>query len=127
VGASADVEAGGYGALRPDVTGQPVQLSQPSVDQFFNTGAFGAPPAGRYGDAGRNIIFGPWIFSFNAGLAKSFTIAERHNLLFQARFTNLLNTPQFVQVDTNLNSLSYGQITGVGQMRTIELGVQYSF
>jgi hypothetical protein len=127
LGAFADVEAGGYGALRPDVTGQPVQLSQPTVDRFFNTGAFRAPPADRYGDAGRNIIFGPWMFSFNAGLAKSFTIAERHRLEFQAQVTNLLNTPQFTQIDTNLNSLSYGQITGVGPMRMIQLEIRYSF
>jgi hypothetical protein len=127
VGAFADVEAGGYGALRPDVTGQPVQLSQPTVDRFFNTGAFTAPLAGRYGDAGRNIIIGPWNFTFDAALAKSFTIAERHRLQFQAQATNLLNRPQFAQVDTNVNSLSYGQITGVAPMRMMQLGIRYSF
>jgi hypothetical protein len=127
VGTSADVDAGGYGALRPDVTGEPVRLSQGSVDRFFNTGAFTAPPPGQYGNAGRNIITGPWSFTFDAGLAKSFTIAEHHRLEFHAQVSNLLNTPQFIQVDTNLNSLSYGQITGVGAMRTIQLGVRYSF
>jgi hypothetical protein len=127
VGASADVEAGGYGALRPDLTGEPVQLPQPTVDRFFNTGAFVAPPVGRYGYAGRNIIAGPGDFTFDAGLAKSFTIADRHNLRFRVQATNLLNRPQFTQVDTNLNSLSYGQITGVRAMRTIQIGVRYSF
>jgi trimeric autotransporter adhesin len=127
LGTSADIETGGYGALRPDLTGQPVQLAHPTVDRFFNTGAFIPPPAGRYGDAGRNIITGPWNFTFDAGLTKLFTIAERHRLEFHARATNLLNRPQFMQVDTNLNSLSYGQITGVGPMRTIQIGVRYSF
>ncbi|HJY08593.1 MAG TPA: hypothetical protein VJ323_19895, partial [Bryobacteraceae bacterium] len=114
-------------ALRPDVTGEPVQLSQATVDRFFNTGAFTAPPDGRYGTAGRNIIRGPWIFSFDAGVTKSFTVADRHNLRFRAQATNLLNKKQFAQVDTNLNSLSYGQITNVGAMRTIQIGIQYSF
>jgi hypothetical protein len=127
VGASADVQAGGYGALRPDLAGEPVHLSQPTAERFFNTGAFTAPLAGRYGDAGRNIIIGPSSFTFDAGLAKSFTIAERHNLLFQAKVTNLLNRPRFTRVDANLNSLSYGQITGVGEMRTVQIGFQYSF
>lgn len=127
VGSSADVETGGYGALRPDVTGEPVQLSQATVDRFFNTGAFTVPPDGRYGTAGRNIISGPWVFSFDAGVTKSFTVADRHNLRFRAQATNLLNKKQFAQVDTNLNSLSYGQITNVGAMRTIQIGIQYSF
>jgi hypothetical protein len=127
VGAFADVEAGGFGALRPDSTGEQVQLSQPTVDRFFNTGAFIAPPPGQYGNAGRNIIIGPRIFSSDVGLTKSITIADRHNLQFQAQATNLLNRPQFTQVDTNLNSLSYGQITGVGPMRTIQFGIRYSF
>jgi hypothetical protein len=126
-GTSADVETGGYGALRPDLTGEQVPLSQPGVDRFFNTGAFTAPLAGRYGDAGRNIITGPSSFTFDAALAKSFMIADRHNLMFQARAANLLNRPRFTQVDTNLNSLSYGQITGVGPMRMISLGIRYSF
>jgi hypothetical protein len=127
LGAFADVEAGGFGALRPDLTGQPVQLSQPTADRFFNTGAFIPPQVGRYGNAGRNIITGPSIFTFGAGLAKSFTISDRHNLQLRVEATNLLNRPQFTQIDTNLNSLSYGQITGVGAMRSIQLGVQYSF
>jgi hypothetical protein len=127
VGGFADVEAGGYGALRADVTGQPVQLSQPSVDRFFNTAAFTAPPSGQYGDAGRNMIIGPRIFTFDAALAKSITIAERHSLQFQAQASNLLNKPQFTQVDTNLNSSSYGQITSVGPMRAIQLRLLYAF
>jgi hypothetical protein len=126
-GSSADIETGGYGALRPDLTGEPVELSQPTADRFFNTGAFTAPTVGRYGAAGRNIIIAPSIFTFDAGLAKSFTIAERHNLRFRVQATNLLNRKQFTRVDTNLNSLSYGQITNVGAMRTIQIGVQYSF
>jgi trimeric autotransporter adhesin len=127
IGSFTDVEAGGYGALRPDLTGQPVQLSHPTVDRFFNTAAFTAPPPGRYGNAGRNIIIGPRIFTFDASVTKSFTIAERQSLQFRAQTSNVLNTPQFAQVDTNLNSLSYGQITGAGPMRMIQLGLRYSF
>jgi trimeric autotransporter adhesin len=127
LGAFGDVETGGFGALRPDLTGEPVHLSQTTTDRFFNTGAFIAPPVGEYGDAGRNIITGPSIFTFAAGLAKLFTISDRHSLRFRVEATNLLNTPQFTQIDTNLNSFSYGQITGVGAMRSIQFGVQYSF
>jgi TonB-dependent receptor-like protein/carboxypeptidase family protein len=123
----ADVATGAYGALRPDLTKETVQLSRPTVERFFDTRAFIAPPAGHYGDAGRNIIGGPRVFTFDAAVTKSFTIAELHSLQFQAQASNVLNRPQLAQVDTNLNSLSYGQIIGVGPMRTIQLGLRYSF
>jgi trimeric autotransporter adhesin len=127
IGSFTDVEAGGYGALRADLTGQPVQLPHQTVARFFNTAAFTLPPPGQYGNSGRNIIVGPHIFTFDVSATKSFTIAERHRLQFRAQASNVLNTPRFAQVDTNLNSLSYGQITGVGPMRMIQMGLQYSF
>jgi hypothetical protein len=127
VGAFSDAEAGGYGALRPDVTGQAVQLSHPTTERFFNTSAFIAPTAGLYGNAGRNIIIGPKISTLDITVMKLFTIGERHSLQFHAQVSNLLNTPQFMQVDTNLNSFSYGQITNVGRMRAVQLGLQYAF
>jgi hypothetical protein len=54
-------------------------------------------------------------------------VRDRYNFHFQAQVTNLLNTPQFTDIDTKLNSRSYGQITGVAPMRTIQLGLRYSF
>jgi trimeric autotransporter adhesin len=122
-----DVNSGGYGALRPDVTGQPVQLSQRTVDRFFNTSAFMLPKPDSFGNAGRNSIIGPAIFTLDAALAKTFQLREGHNLQFRAQASNLLNTPEFTQVDTNLRSLSYGQITGVGNMRVVQLGLRYWF
>jgi hypothetical protein len=122
-----DVNSGGYGALRPNVTGEPVQLPQPTVERFFNTSAFMLPKPGSYGNAGRNGIIGPSIFRLDSALAKSFQLREGHTLQFRAQVSNLLNTPEFTQVDTNLNSLSYGQITGVGKMRVIQFALRYWF
>ena len=122
-----DVNRGGYGALRPDVTGRPVELPQPTVERFFNTSAFKLPPPESYGNAGRNSIIGPAIFTMDAAVQKSFQLREGHTLQFRAQASNLLNTPEFTQIDTNLRSLSYGQITGVGSMRVIQLMLRYGF
>jgi hypothetical protein len=127
LGAFADVAAGGYGALRPDLTGQPAQVPPPTVAQFFNPGAFTAPAFGQYGNAGRNIITGPAIFTMDAAIQKSFTLAEGQSIQFQAQVSNLLNTPQFTRVDSNINSPSYAEITGAGSMRVIRMGLRYFF
>jgi hypothetical protein len=41
--------------------------------------------------------------------------------------TNFFNHPNFTSIDTNLNSLTYGQVTGVGGMRRITLQARYRF
>src|SRR6266702_4403521 len=119
VGDYADDASGGYGALRPDLTGEAIQLTNPTVDHFFNVNAFRAPSAGQYGNAGRNTITGPHTFTCDASVTKSFVVAQQHSLEFQAQITNLLNTPEYTHIDSNVNSPTYGQITNVGNMRAI--------
>ncbi len=47
LGSLTDVNSGVNGTLRPDVTGLPVALSNPSLNEWFNTAAFAAPPVGQ--------------------------------------------------------------------------------
>ena len=48
-GASRDIASGVNGALRADLTGNDVTLSDPTIDHFFNTSAFGIPATGAFG------------------------------------------------------------------------------
>src|SRR6185312_2196890 len=58
-GSGVDLNRGVTGTTRPDlVAGQSIQLSNPTIQEWFNTAAF-TQPAGVFGDAGRNIIIGP--------------------------------------------------------------------
>ena len=51
--------AASNGSLRANYTGAPIQLSDPTVDEFFNTAAFTLPAPGQFGDSARNMIIGP--------------------------------------------------------------------
>ena len=42
-------------AIRPDQLSDP-QLADPTIDRWFDVGAFGAPPIGRFGTAARGAI-----------------------------------------------------------------------
>jgi hypothetical protein len=126
VGDFNEVNQGGFSALRADLTGQPIGLPDPGVSLFFNPGAFDQP-LGPFGNAGRNIIRGPGRVVLNGSLQKSFQFAEGRVLLLRIQTFNVLNTPQFTAIDTNLNSLSFGQIVGVGPMRTIQFSIRYQF
>jgi hypothetical protein len=100
-----------------------------TTTEFFNTAAFAVPPAGQYGDAARNTICGPSMFSLNMGLDRSFVFGQDRQRRLDIRWEaqNLTNTPHFTGLDTVVNSATYGRVNAVGNMRTMDLTVRVSF
>jgi hypothetical protein len=127
VGNFADVNRGTNGTLRANVTGQSVSLPNPSVLEWFNTAAFSVPPGAQFGNARRNSIEGPGSIVFNMSLSKTFPMKESRVLELRAQASNVFNTPQFASINTNVGSLTYGQVTGVGTMRTMQLSGRFRF
>ena len=84
--------------------------SQRTPLDFFNTACFVAPPAGQYGDAARNTIEGPGMFTWNAQMAKWFPFGKDHNHRVDMRWeiTNLTNTPHFMGLSTMVGSSTFG-------------------
>ncbi|HTM42047.1 MAG TPA: TonB-dependent receptor [Terriglobales bacterium] len=127
LGSFTDVNRGSNGTLRADLTGQPVNLANPTVGQWFNTAAFAAPPPGQFGDAGRNTIIGPPTVLFDMAMTKIIPLGETRILEARAQATNVFNTPQFTIIDTTVNSPSFGRVTAAGNMRQMQLTLRYRF
>jgi hypothetical protein len=127
IGSFTDVSRGTNGTLRADYTGLPIALSDPSLGEWFNTAAFAAPVAGQYGNAGRNSIIGPGTAVLNLSLAKDFQMGETRNLEIRWQANNVLNSPQYTTIDTVLSSPTFGQVVGVGSMRTMQLVARFRF
>jgi hypothetical protein len=126
-GATAGV--GSYFALRGNATGQPVSLSDPTIQQYFNTAAFSVPPAGTLGNAGRGTIPGPPSFNVNMSLDRLLTLSSERGLRLDVRLTatNIFNTVNFTSLGTVVNAITFGQVTGVGPMRTLALSLRFRF
>ena len=94
LGSFTNVNSGVNGTLRPDLTGEPVSLSNPGIAEWFNAGAFVVPPLGQYGNAGRNSIEGPGEVNFDMAMTKVFPLKE--NRFFEVRMsaTNVFNHPE---------------------------------
>jgi hypothetical protein len=123
-----DLNRGTNGTIRADVVpGQSISLSNPSIQEWFNTAAFTAPPTGAFGDARRNSIEGPGSLLFNMALNKVFQMKEGELLEFRIQASNVFNTPQYGNIDTNVNSRTFGQVISIGQMRTIQLLARFRF
>jgi hypothetical protein len=98
-----DLVAGfGFGPFfsftRPDlVPGQPLYLDDPDAPggRRFNPAAFAAPPPGRQGTLGRNVLRGHPVNQVDLALRREFDLTERVRLQFRAEFFNILNHPNF--------------------------------
>jgi Carboxypeptidase regulatory-like domain len=80
--------------LNPNFKG-PLVLGNPN--QWFNPQAYLAPPpnSGFYGNAGRDIIPGPGLATWDFSVLKDTTITERFRFQFCAEIFNLLNRANF--------------------------------
>jgi Carboxypeptidase regulatory-like domain len=128
---SAGAGTGAYQSLRADATGLSVGLpsSQRTTLEFFNTAAFIAPPAGSFGNAGRNTIPGPGKVNFDMSLGRFLTFSREKNIGADIRVSadNIFNTPQFTGLATVVNANDFGRVTSVAAMRTLTFTMRLRF
>jgi trimeric autotransporter adhesin len=123
-----EVKGGTTGTLRPNlVPGESIQLSNPSIGEWFNTAAFAAAPGCQYGNARRNSIIGPGSKVFDMALTKVISLKESRMLELRAQATNVFNIPNYSSIDTMLTSPTFGRVTGVGAMRQITMTARFRF
>ncbi|MEJ7607180.1 MAG: amidohydrolase family protein [Bryobacteraceae bacterium] len=95
------------------------------VAKFFDTKAFAAPPTGVYGSAGRNILSFPNSTTSDFALLKDILTWREQRFQFRVEFFNALNQVNFTSVRNNLTDARFGQLSGVGAGRQIQLGLKY--
>jgi hypothetical protein len=82
-----------------------------SIARWFDASAFARPPAGRFGNAGMNILEGPGVHKHDLTLSKTFSIRERLRFTFMAVAQNLANHPNFSNPASNINATNVGVIS----------------
>ncbi|MDQ2948748.1 MAG: TonB-dependent receptor, partial [Acidobacteriota bacterium] len=114
---------GSVGSGRADATG----LDVTAGSGLFNLAAFGIPPGGRFGNAGRNTIPGPSTWSLNSGITRTFALTERRRLEFRLDANNLTNHVNFANINTIVNASNYGLPLAAGQMRSLTANFRFRF
>jgi trimeric autotransporter adhesin len=146
LGGGLDIGRGVSGSLRANVTGQPVTVSSPSVQEWFNKEAFCNPgfsyslaaeptqvlqctnPSGTsFGDAGRNIIEGPGQVAMNMTLNKTIQIKEFRSLDLRISANNIFNIVHFTSIGAVVNSITFGEVTGTAGMRRVTMQARFRF
>ena len=111
---------------RPNVVGP---ITYPgTLQSWFNPAAFATPAPYTYGNAGRNILFGPGRTNWDMSLFKHFVIREQMRFELRAEAFNIFNHPQFNLPNPNIGNAQAGQITStVGNPRQLQMGLRFQF
>jgi trimeric autotransporter adhesin len=125
--AAADVARGTNGTLRANYNGDEISLANPTIADFFNTGAFSIPAAGTFGNAPRNLIIGPGSRQLNAQLSRDVRMKANRAVTIQATASNILNMVNYAAIDTLVNSPTFGQVLSVRPMRSAQLNFRFRF
>jgi hypothetical protein len=113
---------------RADVIANPtLDVSQRSVDRWFNTAAFVMPKAFTFGNSGANTVESDGRQIFDVSLAKKFRFKERQAVEFRTEFFNMPNNINFGDPNTTLNSPAFGKITSATPARQVQFALRYAF
>jgi hypothetical protein len=96
--------------------------------RWFDPAAFTTPALYTFGNAGRNILYGPGRVNFDVSLFKDFRIREEVKFQFRAEGFNVFNTPQFGLPNASIGNVQAGVISStVGNPRQLQLALRFQF
>ena len=101
------------GGQRPDSTGVDAKLSNPTIDQWFDTDQFLIPQPYTFGNVGRVLptVRGDFVEALDFSVFKDFTVTERVKLQFRAEWFNLPNHPIFENPAGTVGAGSFGRVS----------------
>jgi len=125
---SGDPNNDGVYGDRPDRIGSGMlPRSERTIDRWFATEDFRHPEV-PFGNAGRNILFGPGSKNWDISLIKRTRVTEDGNLIeFRIQFFNAFNHTNFRRPGSTMGTSSFGRISNAGDAREIEIALKYSF
>jgi len=119
----------GIGSQRPDqVLASPyLDKSSDALTTYLNSAAFALPALGKNGNMGRGNVQGFGTWQFDTSLSRVFAIREGQTLEFRAEAYNLTNSFRPRDLNTALNSNTFGQIRTALDPRILQFALKYVF
>jgi hypothetical protein len=117
-------------SYRPNLIGvaKLAESERAGTTRYLDRNAFAATtPQQPFGNLGRNAIFGPSFWQFDAGINKSFRITEGSSVQFRSEFFNMLNKTNFRPPVVNWSAANFGTFTQTYQPRQIQFALKFIF
>jgi hypothetical protein len=95
----------------------------------FNTSCFVTPATGYFGNAGRDVIYGPGVDNWDLGFQKFFPLhSEQRKLEFRAEMFNAFNHTQFGLPNGNSGAgVNFGRVASAASPRLMQMGMKLLF
>lgn len=100
------------------------------IDRYFDTDAFQAPGVSVFGNAARNVGFGPGCIGIDMSANKQWRFGEKLRLQLRGDFFNLPNRPNFDNPGLNRGRADFGRIAALlagatGRLAQISLRLEF--
>jgi Carboxypeptidase regulatory-like domain len=104
-------------------------LSNPTMDKWFDTTAFQSPAPYSFGSGSRTEpnLRNPGTIGFDTVMSRWQPIRERMRLQFRAEMYNFFNHPNLGAPSASITSSTYGQITSKSGNRTMTMALRLEF
>ena len=113
---------------RPNLRGDPNANAPRTAERWFDTSAFSMPSQFRFGNAGRNIVFGDNEVNMDLGLHKDTAITDRTRIQFRAEIFNLFNRTNFADVPGRIAfTPAFGRYSSALNSRQAQLALKLLF
>jgi hypothetical protein len=126
---------GGGDPGRIVVTCDPMANAPRTFDRWFDTSCFAVPSRGDVGSSKRQMIRLPGSVDFDLTVSKNIPMGGVRRLQFRAEMYNVLNHPNWTNVNTAAifnpvgvqTNPQFGQVTATSQPRVIQLSLRFAF
>jgi hypothetical protein len=116
-----------FGSDRPDLLRNPA-LGHRTPERWFDTSAFAIPARYHFGSAGRNILEGPGLFTFDLAFSRRFALREGMSLSFDAEAFNVFNRTNFDLPERVADDpATFGRIFSAKAPRQIQFALRLAF
>ena len=95
--------------------------------RYFNTDAFSIPASGSFGDGAAQPDRRPGLAQLQHEPVEEPHARTIARVSIRIQANNVFNTVQFLAIDTVVNSPTFGQVTSVRPMRSVQLITRFRF
>ncbi|MPY91064.1 MAG: hypothetical protein GEU99_24515 [Luteitalea sp.] len=104
------------------------EVDNPTLERWIDRSAFESAPDGQFGDAGVGILRAPGYWNVDLSISKRLLTMGQQYIVIRGEMFNVLNHPNMGPPDRNIQSTTFGPITGtVGDPRIVQLVAKYYF
>ena len=82
---------------------------------------------GLFGDLGRNSVYGPGQINWDMAVSRRFNFGERLKFDVRADFFNIMNHANWNNPSASITSSTFGEVTGYGSPRIIQMALKLYF